>query len=156
MAEYHQIDADAFSAALSEWGFTEVDPDGERIWERAHKTPGCVIRVYSSIRSGRKAARDVGTDAIRVCGLYQPSPSGDCGLFKTTAARPILPKMVRVHRVKGWRENLLARCREAWVQISRIPQCPACGVPTVERTRKSDGVSFRGCVRYPECRGVAR
>ena len=153
MAEYHQIDADAFSAALSEWGFAETDPDGERIWQRAHKTPGCVIRVYSSIRSGRKAARDAGTDAIRVTALYQPNAGTTLPLG---TARPLLPKMVRVHRVKGWRENLLARCRDAWVQISRIPQCPACGAPTVERTRKSDGDKFRGCVRYPDCKGVAR
>ena len=147
MAEYHQIDADAFASALAEWGFTEAEPVGERIWERLHKTPGCRIRVYSSIPAHRKAARGVGADAIRVVPLY--GAGEDKG-------RPLAAKMIRVHRVKGWRENLLARCREAWVQISRIPQCPACGAPTVERTRKSDGDKFRGCVRYPDCKGVAR
>ncbi len=30
--------------------------------------------------------------------------------------------------------------------------CPICGSPMTERTRR-DGRKFRGCTRYPACRG---
>lgn len=148
MAEYTQIDAEAFGSAMKEWGFEERPPEsGERIWDHSHKTAGCFIRIYSSIPAHGGEARDVGRDAIRVVGLWQPTGEGQ-------APRPVLPKQIRVHRVKGWRNNLQERARDVWRQLSRIPVCPACGAPTVERTRKSDGAAFRGCIRYPDCRGV--
>ena len=33
-------------------------------------------------------------------------------------------------------------------------KCPKCGAKMVVRHRKSDGVSFYGCSRYPQCRGI--
>ena len=34
------------------------------------------------------------------------------------------------------------------------PNCPLCEEPMVPRTRRSDGSSFWGCSRYPDCRGT--
>lgn len=32
--------------------------------------------------------------------------------------------------------------------------CPACGQPLVARFRRSDGLPFLGCSRFPDCRGA--
>lgn len=34
------------------------------------------------------------------------------------------------------------------------PVCPKCGAPMILRTRRSDGGTFWGCTRFPDCRGI--
>ena len=147
MAHYVAIPAADFEAALESWGFAEGAPAGrERTWERYHKRMGVRLICYSSLPVGGDTARSVGADAIRVVAVW----TGPDGREKA------LLKLPRVHRVAGWVGNLHERLREAWRQVAATPACPACGSPTVERKRRSDGGAFFGCVSYPACTGVAR
>lgn len=63
--------------------------------------PHNVIRVQSSIFSGREEARGEGEDSIRVT------------IINTKTDRPIAGKMQRVHRTQNWRDNLRGRIEDA-------------------------------------------
>mgnify|MGYP003654646330 CR=1 FL=1 len=105
MAEYVRIEKGQFDDFIVDaQGFQELEQHkighvcGELVYElpmNENYAPGCRIRIYSSIsRSG--TGRDSGADAIR-CVLVDP------------AGYPWMKAMKRVHRVKGWRSNILDR-----------------------------------------------
>lgn len=104
---------------------------------------GTTIKVYSTIAPGATVARGCGEDSIRVVAL-----DGKTG-------KPVLPKEAWVARTRGWRGSLLDRIESVIEALYARPECPKCSSLTACRTRKSDGATFNGCVRYPECSGVA-
>jgi hypothetical protein len=116
-------------------------PCGEFVYQ--HPTneryaPGCHIRIYSSIsRTGE--SRDVGADAIR-CVLVDRS------------GYPWMKAMKRVHRVKGWRANILDRYErildEPWnYKWAEEFPCPKCD-EGILRCRWGRKGSFMGCSNY--------
>tara|TARA_R110002096_G_scaffold310594_4_gene505123 strand:+ start:799 stop:1329 length:531 start_codon:yes stop_codon:yes gene_type:complete len=127
--------------------FTRLEPEQvghtcyEYVYERGLATdyaPDCKIRVYSSIgRNGE--SRSKGSDAIRVV-LVDPKGYPFCKAFK------------RVHRVTGWRANLLNRYEpvldEPWSYTwqEEYP-CPKCS-DGILRTRWGKKGSFMGCSNY--------
>ena len=117
--------------------FQQVQVPGtvELVYERACSVGA--IRVYSTINSNG-LSRGVGSDAIRVTLFSQGK---------------IIGADTRVHRVEGWRNNLMDRLRN-WKALVG-PVCPECGKPTVYRhgTTRGRKWSFWGCSAYPECKG---
>lgn len=74
MAHYTEIDSSIFEAFLVGMGFSRaLEAHGsEVVFQRASsKVPGCIVKVYSSIRDGETSARDVGKDAVRIVGVFQ-------------------------------------------------------------------------------------
>jgi hypothetical protein len=39
-------------------------------------------------------------------------------------------------------------------EMAEPPACPMCAAPMVPRVRRSDGLRFWGCSRYPDCHGT--
>ncbi len=110
----------ALVAMLDKAGFVLEPPrrNTEAIYRRATKDPTLHVLVYTSIVDG--AVRDVGADAIRVCGLYVNGP-------RTV---PLI-KATRVHRT-GTIEDVvartLARMRGTYVKLAtELPRCADCG-----------------------------
>ena len=99
------------------------------------------IRVYTSIVDGH--SRGVGEDAIRV------------SVVANVNGRIVgLGSDKRVHRVENWRSNLLQRLAR-WEEVLE-PYCPRCGAPTrlCEPKNGATWKAFRGCIRYPDCKGT--
>jgi hypothetical protein len=160
MATYYPIPTEEFEAAMSEWGFEEIEPAGrERVFARAHRRDGYSILCYSSLSVDGATARGCGSDAIRVVAGYTLTGDRAAALCKARGRAlrdPLLitvAKLKRVHRVLGWRDNLLVRLRQGWRAISATRDCNRCGAPTVERI--GGGRAFLGCTTYPLCRGSA-
>jgi hypothetical protein len=104
---------------------------------RAGDVPLC-IRVFTSQVDGHQ--RDCGADAIRVT-LVTKNAEGEVKAIRG---------FKRVHRVKGWAENLSARIAEA--ESLTIKRCQ-CGGVMCDRTPKgSKKATFIGCSEYPRCK----
>jgi|ERR1700722_475136 len=115
--------------------FTKIDVSGcrEAVFARRIKSDqfALSLRVYTSLVGGE--SRDCGEDAICVSLFYRQSPE---------AAPILLGGSKRVHRVAGWKDNLLKR-----IQQFDVPRpCPDCGLPLVERKGKSG--KFLGCIGF--------
>jgi hypothetical protein len=121
----------------------------EWIYEREYSeefAPGCRIRIFSSLDSRGGGSRDVGRDAIRVV-IVDPEGFPWCKAF------------ARVHRVKGWRANLLRRIETPLEESSLyrwVPERYGCteGCSGILRTRWGKKGSFLGCSNYPRCRNT--
>lgn len=128
---------------LESAGFRQVWFDGVRelVFEHLTANSDVRVRVYTSVAMGEdgSATRRVGEDAGRVV------------LVATGSNRPVW-KSKRVHRTKGFLDNLLERCREAYRAASSLKKCPECLGYMVERRGRNG--KFLGCLRYPECRGT--
>lgn len=117
MADYIQISLEDMDAFMEAQGFDRLGRDemrelyqkdgqawveaGEYIYEQDYDlsqshAPGCRIRIYSSITISGNKGRSVGSDAIRV-------------VLVDSEGQPFFKRFKRVHRVKGWRQNLLSR-----------------------------------------------
>ena len=148
MAEYVDITLEEMDAFLEKaQGFRRLDPSevnhpcGEHVYEldmNPDYAKGCKIRIYSTI-SRKGDSRSKGSDAIRVVlGDHQGYPW--CKAFK------------RVHRVKGWRRNVLRRYEpvldEPWNYrwMEEYP-CPKC-FGGIMRCRWGKKGSFMGCSNY--------
>jgi len=148
-ARYVEIPAADMEALMTECGFDRIYPPRtvERTYQRPRIVPGpdtdsdFAIRVYTTITDQADAAREVGTDAIRVV------------LIHLNTGKPVWAA-TRVHRTQGWREKTRERMREAWVAVSGLKRCPQCARPMVLRRTKDKSRQFYGCVGYPECKGT--
>jgi hypothetical protein len=93
----------------------------------------------------------VGQDAIRVAVFWRDETDGSIHMV-------IGDK--RVHRVKGWRENLQKRL-DRWSE-GLGPSCPQCSAPMKLREPKGGAqwAPFYGCLRWKPgkkgCEGVVR
>lgn len=147
MSEAVSISLEEMDAFMEAQFFTRLEPDqvGHTCYEWVYEqemnhryAPNCKIRIYSSIdRNGESRAK--GSDAIRVV-LTDPKGYPFCKAFK------------RVHRVKGWRLNLLRRyepvLHEPWNYTwAEEYSCPKCKVGLL-RTRWGKKGSFMGCSNY--------
>ncbi len=140
---YVEYSADEVRFLLVGAGFEEVSLTGVRelTFERKTENKDVVIRVYSSI--------DI-TGMGRKCG----SDAGRVVLIERTTGKPIW-KGKRVHRTKGFLNNLRSRCRDAYRAVSGLVTCPKCDGYMIERKRKGESKpSFYGCLKYPACKGT--
>ena len=107
MANYTQITiAEMRDVLRAQNGWTETDPSTlhtfgikEYVFEWPITKVGQPVKVYSSIALSTGVTRQVGADAIRVC-------------------VPGWSSSVRVHRVEGWRANLIARVTEMIADVT--------------------------------------
>ncbi len=107
------------------------------------------IRVYTSITLGGQ--REKGKDAIRVAVFALRSVDDN----KTNAF--MLGGDKRVHRVKGWRDNLQDRI-DNWMHCIE-PFCPECSAPMILHKPEKGAnqfTPFYGCIRFRtnKCRGA--
>ena len=146
-AEYVNITRGEMEDFLLPMGFRPLPLDGtkelvygKRVDSDAHKLS---LRVYTGINPDGNS-RVVGGDAIR-CNIFWRTENGELRRVATSK---------RVHRVKGWRENLLDRLTN--LKVERI--CTLCGSPMVLRRGKSKGkpYEFYGCASYPVCQKTER
>lgn len=101
------------------------------------------LRVYTSVVDG--GSRGKGEDAIR-CVLVKRVENEQTGNKEIK----IIGADKRVHRVRGWRENLTNRLDHWREQLG--PACPKCGSVTVQKV--SGRGPFWGCSNYPVCKSV--
>lgn len=107
MANYTEITLDEMREILRESnGWQQIDPAtlivdrvGEHVFEWPIPKTETRVKVFTSIDLKTGVTRKVGSDAIRVC-------------------VPGFLKSERVHRVEGWRNNLIARVQDA-IKITR-------------------------------------
>lgn len=86
-------------------------------------------------------AKTMGEDAIRV-DLFTLGSNG----------KPLyLRGSKRVHRVRGWRNNLKRRL-DHWQEFMPRDICPSCGRPMLVRINKAKQTKFLGCCDYPACK----
>jgi hypothetical protein len=103
-----------------------------------------VIRVYTSVKSGKQAARGVGEDAIRITAVW---------LDKDWEA-PVFPKSPRVYRsggegstAKDIVDRALNRAREVAKEVIKLPLCPKCNRVLIKRESKTGNI-FYGCIGF--------
>lgn len=71
MARFHAVSADAIEAFLNRAGFERTVVYHEVVYVRAsQRDPNVWIKVYTSIRDGATLVRSKGSDAMRVCVVY--------------------------------------------------------------------------------------
>lgn len=138
MPKYHPITKEEMSEFLVPQGFVETQYPGtsELVFAKRVDIPGLALslRVYTGIGSDG-ISRTNGDDAIR-CLIFWRNPLGE--IKKIAASK-------RVHRVKGWKNNLQNRLDH----LTPGPMC-ACGAPMV--SRKGSNGEFYGCASYPACK----
>lgn len=159
-AQYHNITREEMESFLLPRGFRQIFKPGtaELLYGRRLDfqdgkkiagMPALSLVVFTGINPDGNS-RTVGADAIRVAILFRDEKQN--GILP----EPIgIGKSKRVHRVKGWRENLNDRLQN-WQDLMG-PKCPICGFPTrlVEPKRGQHWKAFYGCVRNRRtgCRG---
>ena len=138
MATYTNISLDEMTSFLTDPNFpggpfTRVYPEGYTEAAFARRVPNDKLQLSLRVNSGivGEDSRDVGKDAIRVS-LYWRQQAGD-------RPRPVMGSR-RVHRVAGWKKNLLDRINN----FGTPKQCPCCGLPMVVRKGKTG--NFLGCI----------
>ena len=134
MARYHNITETEMHDFLTKQGFTKIDGLAKELVYGQRKKRNDIplsLRVYTGIVPGSDS-REVGTDAIRVC-LF--TKVGD-------KIRPVASAR-RVHRVKGWKQNLQDRL-DNWEGAIVLCKCGK-----LMNKRKGPYGAFFGCTSYP-------
>ena len=141
-AEYVPIPENDMQTFMESLGFERANVPRsrevvyERIYGRGPEGGELKIRIYSSITGGR--AREAGKDAIRVVPIYEHPTLGEFPMAK----------LKRVHRVTGWRRNLLRRIDSA-EDGTPGPVLDSNGKPMRLRRNGRTGDHFWGSVDYP-------
>tara|TARA_B100000029_G_scaffold198553_1_gene196902 strand:- start:2238 stop:3344 length:1107 start_codon:yes stop_codon:yes gene_type:complete len=152
MAEYTDISGSEMHDFLKAQGFRVVPMHRakERIYEKTYGSDGqgtYVIRVYSSVVGNR--SRAVGKDAIRVQPVYVNLSTGEDAFLSVHK---------RVHRVKGWKQNLQNRIDDI-LKVKPSVVRDSNGKPMVLRKAKrgpSAGSWFWGSRDYPRNKETKR
>lgn len=143
MAEYENITQTEMEEFLFPLGFRKMILSGVRelVYGKRVDTDGLILtlRVYTGIEPSG-SSRSAGSDAIR-CNIFWRKSDEEVRKVATSK---------RVHRVKGWRDNLAQRLATLTIE----KRCMACGAPMV--IRKSKNGEFYGCASFPECRNTER
>jgi hypothetical protein len=118
-------------AMLDEAGFERIERKGtaEAIFAREIPDTGIRVLVYSGCNPTKAGmtARSCGSDAIRVCAVYQG----------TDRERGIVSAK-RVHRtghIEAIVKRTLSRMREVWSAAAHVGHCSDCGAPLFESKR---------------------
>ena len=146
MATFTNISKEEMEAFLVPQGFKVMSIEGttELVYGKRvdNEDMPLSLRVYTGIWPSGES-RGVGEDALRV-NLF----------FKTKDGKIVkLGGSKRVHRVKGWRNNLQSRLDD-WQNYLPVMMCPVCGMPMVKR--KGPYGEFYGCVGFPICKHIER
>lgn len=105
---------------LKECGFTEdTSAKGERTFFREIPNTNKKVVVYTTIV--KDSVREVGKDAIRICGVYVNSEDKVLGLVKNK-------RVNRTGDIDGIVERMYQRMRETYGRIMNVDRC-GCGVP---------------------------
>lgn len=105
---------------LHSCGFEEdISAAGERVFYRFVPETTKRVVVYTTIVGN--SVRQVGKDAIRVCGLYRNSQEKWLGLIKTT-------RVNRAGTIEGIVDRTYQRMRETYGNIRIVKTCK-CGAP---------------------------
>jgi hypothetical protein len=142
MAKYHEISEKEFREFAETHGFQQITlPNTNEIVFGRIIQPRISMRIYSSVTGDN--SRDVGEDAIRVV-LAARQPDGGIKVFHSAT---------RVHRVAGWKKNLIKRMEET--EKTPVAWCGCCNRIMVMRKKAApDAVPFFGCSGFPECRST--
>lgn len=141
-AEYANITADEMTEFLIPQGFSliELPNTRELVFGKRVDLEDLTLslRIYTGIEP-TGASREVGSDAIRA-NIFWRRPDGE--VRKVASSK-------RVHRVKGWKDNLAKRLAELKIE----KRCSVCGAPMVKRkVFKNQKDEFYGCASYPDCK----
>lgn len=150
---YVQPTAEDFAQLLLPLGFVSASSEvamkaNQRVLEFGHDAAGgeFIVRVYTSVALGENGAREVGEDSIKVAALW----------LEAGTDRPwtLHKKMPYAMRTRSWRLAVLDKIAEVVgiIDEASAHRCRKCGAPTVARQKAGGGTSFRGCVRYPDCK----
>lgn len=118
------IPAADFAARFTAAGFTAKTVNNEVVYERPHnKQPKLKIVVYSSMAVGQDACRDAGSDAIRVCLVWE-GKTKKAGIWKAK-------RVNRTGTPAEVIERTIERAREAYSQANEELKntCKGCGAP---------------------------
>ena len=147
-AEYYPVSLDELGGWLKFQAFQDINlifrgrPVKEWVFERRY-APHHFVRVYTGINKygpDKNQSRKVGKDAIRVQAVYRKD-----------GVETLVNNQKRVHRVKGWKDNLKSRIKEI-LRTQPTVVLDSKGVPMVLRTNKYDGSKFWGSRDYPRNR----
>ena len=144
MATYHNITKEEIESLLLPQKFLPMALPNtfELVYGRRIDRNGMPLslRIYTGIGASGNS-RSKGTDAIRV-NLFYRAAEGE-KTYKIGGSK-------RVHRVKGWRQNLQSRIDD-WLN-TQVVKCDKCGKPMA--IRKSQKGEFWGCIGYPDCKNT--
>jgi len=141
MATYVRIEQSEFDEWMQAHDFFCLNEDQVRqelVYVKTWHDETYMIKVFSSIVPGSGTGRAVGKDAIRVvlfvlvAGEYHP-----------------FWKAKRVHRVQGWKSNLIHRISDAEIMGlygQTQYNCPVCESPLVGRDGRRG--PFIGCTNW--------
>ena len=136
-----------FEKALpARWQLAEDVPAQELVyrWPGQGKYVNWAVLCYSGLAKASGVSRAVGQDAIRFV------------LIDTVSGKAV-GKTTRVHRT-GDVASLTARLKDRIGAMGKLcvgeepKRCKRCGAATVDRVKKATGETFRGCMRWQECR----
>lgn len=135
--------------------FNLIRPQGSEAYYECKlketKAGQLILKVYTSIRSDKNKARDVGEDAIRIVVLWADISGWN---------KPIGEKSKRIYRSGGINstaydviERAFKRSKEIAIEAMRITIC-YCGRPMI--VRKGINGDFLGCIGYSKnvCKGT--
>ena len=138
----------------SQRAFELVQPVGEEAYYlcqlRSSKAGTLYVKVLTTVKTGQSQARDVGRDAIRCYLLWKDTEGWSTCVGKTN----------RTYRSGGRGATAndvvlraLDKAREVAKSVVRLPNCPICGRPMVERKSKTG--PFLGCCGFRNigCKG---
>lgn len=145
---YVPITFQAFNAVMDTIGAQQVFISGcwEHVWDRPVITNSGAqfkynIRIFSSVDVGTDVTRDKGKDAIRIA------------LYNTATERCVGGASKRVFRTKNALDSVVLRARAMFGEVINPEwHCPCCGAFMVIRNGRNG--DFKGCTRYPVCRGT--
>lgn len=143
-SRFVEVPAEAIRARMHEAGFTETSFCNEVVFVRTHaRCKHSHVKVYTSMSVHAGGVRAVGTDAIRVVGVFERVTPG-----RTKPFVRVFYKGRRVHRtgtVEGVLERLIERAREAYGAINEGLRDPnttcfeCCGRDGRGATRRGSG-----------------
>jgi len=132
MPKYVEVIAPEFEAALPKGWRRGYEPGTHELIYDYPVSDEFLVRILSSISSGRTRPRSV--DAIRVM------------VYHVWQRRSfvVLP---RVYRQEGWADSLSERIKEATniIETDKWPYCTSCGHRMRLIANKQNGTAFWGC-----------
>lgn len=115
------VPAERLFAFLEQRGFVRSRGRSRRevVYERGHERDARYhVIVYTSVAEGRAVARSRGSDAIRVCAVFDDG-ARSFGVAKLPKVLRTAPHGEEDERIKHVLERMLARMREAYAACSQ-------------------------------------
>ena len=126
----------------------------ERVWQLdlRGQQPSPSVLVYTSLPVGGGNVRGCGQDAVRVVVGIRRTETDWQPIRESRRLYRTAPQGQESLRVEAFCSRLRDALRDAVRVAMRVPRCPECGGPMVERNGRRG--RFLGCCSYPDCRGT--